>query len=168
MLLATHAVIGAAAASLFPNNPILAFSAAFVSHFVVDAIPHWHYPVTSFEIDEKDSMKNDMPIKKGFFFDLIKIGADGLLGLLLSYFIFTSLKTPFWIIILGVFGAILPDPLQFVYWKWRHEPLKTLQRFHLWIHSKKNIDDKHLIGVLSQISVIGIVVVLFKSLMGLK
>ena len=154
MILATHAIIGAAAASLFPDHPTLAFSAAFVSHFIFDAVPHWHYSMSSIEIDEHNGMNNNMKLKKGFFSDLLKIGLDGLAGLIVSYFIFTSIKTPFWIIILGVAGAILPDPLQFVYWKWRHEPLISLQRFHMWIHSKINMDNMHFVGIVTQIAII--------------
>jgi hypothetical protein len=34
---------------------------------------------------------------------------------------------------------MLPDPLQFVYTRWPYEPLRTLQRFHRWAHSHKQI-----------------------------
>ena len=38
MTLTTHAVVGAAVATLLPSHPLLGISAAFLSHFFVDAI----------------------------------------------------------------------------------------------------------------------------------
>jgi hypothetical protein len=35
MILTTHAITGAAVASVFPNNPALGFVAGFASHFFV-------------------------------------------------------------------------------------------------------------------------------------
>jgi len=53
-------------------------------------------------------------------------------GILLVLFLFT-LYNPhlFWIPMAGAAGAVLPDALQFAYFKWRHQPLIALQRFHL-------------------------------------
>ncbi len=159
MVLSTHAVIGAAAASLFPNHPVLAFSVAFGSHFVADMIPHWHYPVGSF-VREEDMMAEDMLINRQFYRDLFNIGLDAFLGLAVSYLVFSWLNVPFWIIVAGVVGGILPDPLQFVYWKWRHEPIATLQRFHVWIHSKTFLDHKPLPGITYQILIaLGVILV---------
>jgi hypothetical protein len=39
--------------------------------------------------------------------------------------------------VLDATGAMLPDPLQFVHTRMPHEPLWTLQRFHLWAHKSK-------------------------------
>ena len=57
MTLATHAVVGAAAASLIPTHPFLGFIAGFVSHFAIDAIPHWEYSLASAKIDKDNLMK---------------------------------------------------------------------------------------------------------------
>jgi hypothetical protein len=51
-----------------------------------------------------------------------------------------------------------PDPLQFVHSRLPHEPLRTLQRFNLWAHSKKQIEDV-LLGVGSQAAFVASVVV---------
>jgi hypothetical protein len=45
MILSTHAIVGGAIASLFPSHPILIAAAGFTSHLVIDAIPHWDYPL---------------------------------------------------------------------------------------------------------------------------
>jgi hypothetical protein len=50
MILSTHAVVGGAIASLVPSDPILAAAAGFASHFAIDAIPHWDYPLRSISV----------------------------------------------------------------------------------------------------------------------
>ena len=47
MILSTHAIVGGAIASLFPSHPALVAVAGFASHFAIDAIPHWDYPLRS-------------------------------------------------------------------------------------------------------------------------
>jgi len=155
MTLATHAVVGAAIASAMPNYPVLGFVLAFASHFVLDAIPHWDYPLSSMKKDSSDRMNDDMILNKNFIADLSKIGLDVLCGILLVLLFFTVCGPHlFWVPIIGVFGAVLPDALQFAYWKWRREPLKSLQRFHLWIHARRNLNDKPLLGISSQVAII--------------
>jgi hypothetical protein len=57
MILSTHAIVGAALASLMPSHPIAAFAAGFASHFVIDSTPHWDYPLKS--ISFGGSARND-------------------------------------------------------------------------------------------------------------
>ena len=47
MILAAHAIVGAAISSQIPNHPITALAAGIASHFAIDAIPHWDYPLRS-------------------------------------------------------------------------------------------------------------------------
>ena len=54
MTLTTHAIVGATVATLTPN-PILGFVLGFGSHYVLDALPHWSYPIHSLEKDKKNS-----------------------------------------------------------------------------------------------------------------
>ncbi len=140
MTLTTHGLIGAATASLFPAPYYpLAWSMAFVSHFFADAIPHWDYKTKSFTRN-KDPLKNDFVINKKSVVDLTKIGIDFCLGIGLSYLLFPSHLYNPWLIVGGAFFGILPDPLQFAYWKIRREPLTTLQRLHISIHAKKKLE----------------------------
>jgi hypothetical protein len=159
MTLTTHAVVGAAIASSMPNYPVVGLILAFASHFVLDAIPHWDYPLSSQKTDNVNHMNDDMVINKDFFIDLLKIGTDMSCGVLLALLLFT-LHGPhlFWIPMIGVFGAVLPDALQFAYFKWRREPLIALQRFHLWIHAKRDFDNKPLVGIPFQIAIMVLVV----------
>lgn len=152
MILTTHAVIGAAAASMVPEHPALAFGLAFASHFALDAIPHWHYPVKSIQKNKHDRMKNDMVIGRHFAGDVGLISLDALLGAGIALVVFSyMLHFPPMLILIGVVGGILPDPLQFVYWKFRHEPIKSLQRLHMRIHARGDLDNRPWWGVSSQI-----------------
>ena len=163
MTLTTHAIVGATLATLIPNHPILGFAVGFGSHFVLDAIPHWDYALSSMEKDEKNPMNDDMTINKYFWKDLLKIGADGVLGLMLSFILLSGIfHQSIFVVFLGAIGAMTPDALQFFYFKWRHEPLVSLQKFHRWVHSKKDLDDKPVIGILSQIVIFCLVVGILK------
>ena len=154
MILATHAVIGAAVASAFPQHPVVAFCFAFASHFVFDAIPHWHYPVASIHHDRENPMNNDMVIGTQFVGDLAKIACDALLGIAISLVAFGLLvHIPLPLILLGAVGGIVPDTLQFAYWKFRHEPIKSLQRLHVWVHAKTTLDQRPFIGIASQVGI---------------
>ena len=163
MTLTTHAVIGATIAASMPNYPVLGFILAFASHFILDAIPHWDYALSSQKTNGSNRMNDDMCINKTFFVDLTKIGFDALLGILLVL-VFFALLSPHlvWIPFVGVAGAMLPDALQFIYWKWRHQPLISLQQFHLWIHARTDFNDKPIIGILIQIVTIVIIVIVFR------
>lgn len=154
MTLTSHAVFGAAVASFFPKNPVLAFILAFMSHFVLDAIPHWHYKLRSKTRLPEDPLSVDMPWNKAFFFDLLKIGADFALGCFLAYFLIIRQNGWFLSTALGAFAGMLPDALQFAYMKIRREPLISLQKFHYRIHAGKKYDDRRVIGFLIESSAV--------------
>ena len=136
MILTTHAVVGAALASFVPSHPAAAFVLGFGSHFILDAIPHVDYPIKSRSVDPR--IGAPMAFDGALLRDFITIGSDGLFGMLLSLLLFSSLAN-FWAVVMGAVGAMLPDPLQFAYTRFPYEPLRTLQRFHRWAHSKKKI-----------------------------
>ena len=163
MTLTTHAITGAALATLFPNNPVLGFIIGFSSHYVLDAIPHSTYSVASIRKDEKNSLNSEMIISKDSYKDLIKIGIDGMLGLILSFLLFGIFRQhSFFVIFMGAFGGMLPDALQFCYWRWKHEPLTTFQKLHNWAHTKMRLDDKPILGAVTQILFVCLVVFIFK------
>ncbi len=141
MTLTTHAIVGAAAARLFPQHPVLAFSAAFASHFLIDAIPHWDYSLRSYKRDESNHLNNDMSTSGlNFVLDLLDIGFDLFLAMFLPFLIFGSvIFSESFIVLCGIIGGVLPDALQFVYMKFRHEPLVSLQKFHILIHTGTKI-----------------------------
>jgi hypothetical protein len=164
MTLTTHSIVGAALASAVPAHPVLAFSLGFCSHFLLDAIPHWDYHLNSMEEDKENPMATDMKIGKSFFFDLIKIGGDFLLGFVFVFLFFGFGKNFSYdaVLFFGTLGAVLPDALQFFYFKWRHEPLSTLQKFHQRIHSKIELKNQSILGISTQIIFILLIVLLQK------
>jgi hypothetical protein len=82
MILSTHAVVGAALAGLMPFHPVAAFVTGFASHFVIDAIPHWDYPLRSISLGP--GARNDVRMSAARIRDLALIGFDGLAGLALA------------------------------------------------------------------------------------
>lgn len=153
MILVTHGIVGGAIGRFLPTHPILSFGLGFLSHFVIDAIPHWHYPLAAFETDANDPMNANLPFARRALRDFFVIGLDCLAGVLLALYFLKgnfAVDSAFISIVAGALGGIVPDALQFAYWKLRREPLISLQKFHLYIHSKMNIDDRHLIGIATQ------------------
>ncbi|RJQ14341.1 hypothetical protein C4553_01345 [Candidatus Parcubacteria bacterium] len=162
MTLATHSVIGASLANIITINPWLGFIVGFVSHFLLDAIPHWDYHLGSMQEDKSNKLNNDMKINKSFFFDLIKIGTDMFIGLLIIFVLHgVPRETLFTPLIFGAVGGVMPDALQFFYFKLRIEPLISIQKFHIWIHTKVRLK-RALSGVLLQILFIFLVLSVIK------
>ncbi len=167
MILATHGIVGGAIGYLLPQNPILSFFLGCVSHFVIDAIPHWHYRVFSSKRNHETPLEADMELNKWFIVDLFDIGLDFLIGLAVSVFVFHQNLTfdlALISILAGAFGGVFPDPLQFMYWKMPNKPLRLLQRFHVWIHSETDIDSRHLLGITTQIAFAIAVIWIAKSI----
>jgi len=120
MVLTPHAIVGATLAGLVPEHPLVGFAFGFISHFVLDAIPHWDYQLDFFTTNS---------LSRG---DLIKLTVDFVLGLSLIWFFAPAL-------VWGALGGLTPDALQFVYQKTGSRLLASLQRFHLWIHAEKKL-----------------------------
>jgi len=148
MILSTHALVGAALANMFPAHPAAAFAVGFASHFALDAIPHADYPIRSASLDPK--IGAPLRFDRALLQDAITIGADGLLGILLAFVLFASPQNQ-WAILLGAFGAMLPDAFQFLHLRFPHEPLRTLQRFHRWAHTDADIKERVVLAVASQV-----------------
>src|SRR3989344_163366 len=90
MILVTHAVVGGAIGVAI-QNPILAFTLGFLTHFAFDTIPHWDYHLKSRREDPSgDKLKDDMIIGRDFVFDVIKIAVDFFGGLALAYIFFSG------------------------------------------------------------------------------
>lgn len=91
MLSTPHLLVGAAIAKAIPN-PIISLPAAFASHFLFDALPHWDgSPQT--------------PFNKKFYF---LVSLDYLFGLSMVWWFSKDNPTQIWIL-LGAFSATLPD-----------------------------------------------------------
>lgn len=142
MTLLTHAIVGASAGKILSGGNIIVGSIfAFLSHFAIDAIRHGHYSLRSKINDKENGLNSDIIIGKDFLFDLIKIGFDFGLGLIFAQLFFNGMSLEIdWTILLYAFMGTLPDALQFAYFKIRRQPLTSLQKFHMFIHSKRHFN----------------------------
>jgi len=156
MVLGTHVVIGGILGALSRAHPILAFSTGFISHFLLDAIPHWDYPLYSkTKKNEAEPLSGDMVIGKAFLRDIASTGIDLFIGTAVLAFLFwdgylgsTPLQSS---IIWGAIGGVAPDFLQFAYMKIRKQPLISLQRFHIFIHTGIRLEGRFILGPILQI-----------------
>jgi hypothetical protein len=131
----------------------------------MDAIPHWEYDLLSSKKDLNNPLNNDIIVGKDFFSDLIKVLADTLIGIIASLVIFYLFGLGGSVLILtaGIVGGIIPDILQFVYFRFRGEPFKSLYLFHYRIHSRNKRLEKHfIIGIFLQILIVSIILLLAK------
>jgi hypothetical protein len=133
LTLTTHAIVGAAIACVMPAHPYLAISSAFASHFLLDAIPHWDYPIRSDAV--KPGICAAIKFDGAMLADVLAISADALLGL----------------------------SLQFAYKTFPREPLISLQGFHSWIHSKRDLRTRPVLGLATQIGLIFFVVLIVRT-----
>jgi hypothetical protein len=163
VILSTHAIVGAGIASLMPNHPALAFASGIASHFVIDAVPHWDYPLRSISL--KPGVRPAMMLDFSLFRDLGLITLDACVGLAVALWLYAS-STATTAVLLGALGAMLPDPLQIAHKLYPREPLRSLQRFHVWIHTKQQLSWP--IGVSSQLCFIVLVVASFAALRALS
>jgi hypothetical protein len=148
MILSTHAIVGGAIGGLLASHPVLAALAGFASHFAIDAIPHWDYPLQSIAVG-KGADNRRLHVDRRLILDLILIGADACVGLAFAIWLFATPATAA-VVAIGAVAGILPDPLQFVQSVYQREPLNSLQRFHEWIHSKRKLAWR--VGVSSQLA----------------
>lgn len=162
MTLTTHALVGAAAASLFPSEPYLAFAAGFVSHLAIDAIPHWDYHgwLHSVRRDPLHPLQNEVLSGKGAWRDFAIIAADALLGFVLTFGVARFLNIPAHVALIGAGAGVYPDILQFVYYKIRHDDwlrpvLEPLQKFH--ISLQREIYPRWYIGLGYQLALVAVV-----------
>lgn len=166
MVLSTHLVIGGVLGRALSVSPALAFAAGVVSHFILDALPHWDYQLGSTR-DGATALDRNMDLSsRSFAFDLIKIGSDlaiGIVVLLATGYLFRWPlgSSMFW----GALGGILPDFCQFLYFKLRWPSLRALQRFHLWAHASRRLNDWRIFGPLLQVALVLVVILLAGGLL---
>lgn len=147
MILIGHAIIGAALAVPL-KNPYLAFFVALVSHFALDAIPHYEY---SFEyLIEKRG-------KRRLWVDLTKIILDGILAVTSALLIFSPTDfAGFTVTFAAIVGGLLPDFMQGVYVIWPVKPVAAFYNFHYAVHSKYDFEDHPVIGIALQLLIVGL------------
>lgn len=122
MLAVTHAITGAAIAKIFPN-PAIGYFFAFLSHPVLDYIPHW-------DLKTRQS-RHSLP--KIIIYSLL----DAFLGFFIGYLLFKP-YLPALTIFISIFLAQLLDWLEAPYtvFKWKFPPFSLVKEFQHQIHNK--------------------------------
>jgi hypothetical protein len=153
MTLTTHAVIGATVASLFPEQPWLAITVAFASHFLLDALPHWDYSVQCLKKDVNDPTHEEFVVNPLSLIDLLKISIDFTCGIILALMLLpvSPISIGVWLILVGALMGMLPDFLQFIYFKFKPRWVKPFQRLHDFAHTRIRIKYQPVIGITSQV-----------------
>ncbi|HEY5383340.1 MAG TPA: hypothetical protein VIJ88_02170 [Candidatus Paceibacterota bacterium] len=160
MTLTTHAIVGAAMASLVPQEPVLGFVLGFISHFALDSIPHWAEGpalLRSMIKNKQNVLKTNTKGGVDLVHDMLVVSADSLLGIagavLLFFYLF---HVPLYIVLLGAVAGQTPDGLQFIYFKTHWRWMDKLQLFHNAIQEEY----ASLLYLLREAGIIGAVVVL--------
>lgn len=127
-------------------NPWWAFILAFISHFILDAIPHG---------DEK-IFDAGLPSKKRYQRILTATAIDFVILMIYTYFIITKLPLDPTLIFIAILGAILPDILWGLYdvtnWKIFKYFFKLHKLFHYILKNKWNLKT----GIIFQIIIVAI------------
>ncbi len=164
MTLTTHAIVGAAMASLVPGEPLLGFALGFASHFAIDSIPHWAEGpalLHSLVKNKQNVLHTRIQGGKDFVHDVLVVSADALLGiagavLLLCYFF----HAPLYMVLLGALAGQMPDGLQFIYFKTHWRWMDGLQLFHNAIQEESTnplylLREAGLIGAVAVLGLLG-------------
>ncbi len=147
MLTFAHILLGAAIGKYF-QNLWLVIPIAFLSHYVLDLIPHYKMP--KIESFQNNGLKG-INIK-----ELAIKSAEPLIGIILTFYLafyYSEYTLP---MIIGAFFAWLPDFFVFIDWKYE-------SRFARFIHNRFSKTHKHTTfakGIIPQI-VVAIVAVIW-------
>lgn len=145
MILTPHLLAGAAIASKVQPVP-LALLLAFLSHYLLDLLPHGEYPINN--IQEKKWKKSLV----GF----LRVGLDASFGGLLVLLFSDNIP----VIFAGAFLAVLPDGFNFLNLVFPNSVLKIQKRIHHRIHFPETKKIPLFLGILSQIAV-GVLAIFF-------
>ena len=142
MFIAAHAASGALIAHQV-DNYWLVFFLAFISHFVLDIIPHGDYHhVHDYFNGGKKLVKN--------LYNVILV--DSIVSVMLATLLLTYTSTDRTLIAIGIIGAILPDLLVGIHESWTQAGLRWFNKMHFKVHNSlaKNFPVRPIIGAIGQ------------------
>lgn len=158
MLFTTHAVTGAAIGALV-QSPILAFIFGFISHHILDSIPHFDQGSFYMEKDRGPKWagtkynwdKPEFKVKR----DWAVLYADWFIAGIIALYIAIHLPIGRWLpLICGALGGLLPDIMDVSPW-WGDKFRKTrfgaaFHKFHCFFHWPLSMRYLH-IGLITQV-----------------
>ncbi len=125
MILTPHAIVGVTLVNMFPNNLVLGFGLAFASHYILDMIPHTDYDISGlFDEDEKTIRSVFKHTKAALQFLFIVF--DFVFAIYLSLLFFVRDENSLIVTLVGLIGALLPDFLRLLYYKYNPQLRKFL------------------------------------------
>lgn len=143
MYLTAHAAVGAAAAAALTADPIVAFGVGWLSHYIVDFIPHGDEPAGEWT-------KKGNEVRRY----LLLSGIDGLV-LAAVYAVQVRSHGFSWILLTAVAGSTVPD----VFWGleklFRRKLFGPLRRLHYAVHNRLHVMLPTWLGLLVQAAVAG-------------
>ncbi len=145
MTLASHAVAGAATALILRGQPELGAAGAFLSHFLLDAIPHWHYQIAIRKGGawREKRLAWDADVRDTF----ARTGADSLTGAGIALVLAFLVSPENWFLaLLGAGLGVLPDLLQFLKYLTRSRRFIPFERLHQFCHTKLRLDNRPILG----------------------
>lgn len=142
MVITPHLLAGAVIGAHSPNV-WAAFCFGLISHYLLDALPHWEY---------LDNLKMNGKLKM-----FAKISLDFIIGVIIIFALIWDYPQKL-IIISALIGSLLPDALEFFYANFKMKWLKFFHDFHNKIHYYKKVS--FLKGSISQVVIIGISIIL--------
>lgn len=148
-------VVATAVALPVLHNPAAAFAVGLASHYVVDAIPHWDWPLKSLE---KKPEEGHFASSVNFSFgaisiDMLRLAMDTSMGIiaLAAVYMIAGGSWSLVALVAAAFGGVLPDGLQFLFFASRSRALAYHQHFHDLIHTEIKIPHTQYVrGVLLQ------------------
>ena len=145
MLITPHLLTGAAIGAT-NLSPAISFTLAFLSHFVLDAIPHLES--TTFYKDKRK--KIDEPVREEYYYAAV----DAVIGIAIIFLIYFYFQNP--LVLWGAFFGILPDIIDNVplWYGIRKFPVfHQLHQLHDFIHF--DLKKKYWVwGLISQLIII--------------
>ncbi len=143
MILFCHLLVGAAIATKI-QIPFLALILAFLSHYLLDALPHYEYSIKNIQTKQWKKTK----------LEFLKIALDFCAGIALIF----AISEKQLIIFAGAILAVLPDASTFFYLITSNKILKLHDVFHKAVHFNKNSEFTKtksflFLGILTQISI---------------
>lgn len=153
MILTTHALIGAAIANAFPSELHIGLPFAFLSHYLMDIIPHTNYGHEHF-LNEKNTMaeidlKNLKAVEQVIFIVLDIVSA-----ILLVFLFFVRDEKTFLLSVSGAFLGVLPDVMNFLRYRIGGRFFILAREIHDKFHYNKNYSHSLIYGVLTQFGLI--------------
>lgn len=159
MILITHELIGGALATTLNVNPVAAFFTGWVSHYLFDAVPHWHYrlkpTIKEFLAWDETGMHFVTKLIKTGFGSVGTIMLDGLLGIAAVFFIARPESASVFVLLCcGMAGGVLPDFMVSLSKVFPNRFLDQANALHQAVHTKIFLDEKPLWGIGSQLAAV--------------